>query len=279
MSNNELYLENIGGNQYRFRYPRSIFDLEELVFDAIDLIEAEEIVEAKTILHSVVDTFPHHIEALHYLAVCLHHQGEKNIAFSTWLNAVNIGVMCFPSEVTMKDTTIEWGWMENRPFLRAYHAVGLALYERGDTKKALKVFNDLLSMNPFDNQGVRVLGIKANFDLKKPKAILDICNQFPDDNMAETIYGRLLVLYQLKRKGSGETLKQAIELLPLIAREIVRPNHSEIDDLLNSNSINDEEIEAIEYWQNFGKYWKNTQGAIEFIEEGIVKFGSENLRT
>lgn len=279
MAIGELVLENVRDNQYRFRYPRFVSELDDLVFEAVDLLESDEIVEAKKILHSVIDSFPNHIDAHHYLALCLHRQGERNVAFRTWLHAVRIGVDCLPQELEMYDIKLEWGWLENRPFLRAYHALAIEFYERGDVKRALSAFNNLLTMNPFDNQGVRVMAIKANFELKRPREIVEICNRFPDDGLAETFYGRLLAVYQLNGDNKRKILKEAIELLPVIAQEIVKVYHSEFDSLLYSGSFDDEEMEAIEYWQSFGKYWKETKGAIQFVEDGLAEFGQENQRT
>ncbi len=275
MSQSELTLETLDGEQYRFRYPRLVMGLDDMVFDAIDLIECEEFVEAKKLLHAVIDAFPNHIDAHHHLALCLLHQGEVNVAFNTWQKAVETGLSCLPEGVVLNDIKLEWGWHENRPFLRAYHALGLELYERGSLNEALLIFESLLHINPEDNQGVRVPAIKVNFDLNNSKNILKLCTRFPDDSMAETLYGRLLALYQLQNKSSRQALKIAIETFPSIAEEIVKSTHSEFEDMLYGDDFDEEEVDALEYWENFGEYWEETEGAIQFLAEGLLEYGQK----
>ena len=50
---------------------------------------------------------------------------------------------------------LRWGYIYNRPFLRALHGYGLCLWRLNNTDAALKVFERMLSLNPNDNQGVR----------------------------------------------------------------------------------------------------------------------------
>ena len=50
---------------------------------------------------------------------------------------------------------LPWGFIDNRPFLRALHGYGLCLWRLGQPENALAVFERILSLNPADNQGVR----------------------------------------------------------------------------------------------------------------------------
>jgi tetratricopeptide (TPR) repeat protein len=48
-----------------------------------------------------------------------------------------------------------WGITETRPFMRATHGLADALYEAGQTGEAIVQYQELLRLNPNDNQGVR----------------------------------------------------------------------------------------------------------------------------
>jgi len=52
---------------------------------------------------------------------------------------------------------LQWGHMDNRPFLRCVHGYGLCLWRLGRIKEAEDVFTRLLWLNPTDNQGARFL--------------------------------------------------------------------------------------------------------------------------
>jgi hypothetical protein len=52
---------------------------------------------------------------------------------------------------------LPWGYIYNRPYLRALHGYGLCLWRLGNADKARVVFERILSLNPIDNQGIRFL--------------------------------------------------------------------------------------------------------------------------
>lgn len=49
---------------------------------------------------------------------------------------------------------LPWGFIENRPFLRCLHGLGLCMWRFGRLREAEKVFTRMLWLNPDDNQGV-----------------------------------------------------------------------------------------------------------------------------
>jgi len=52
---------------------------------------------------------------------------------------------------------LQWGHIDNRPFLRCMHGYGLCLWRLGRLDEALSVFDRMIWLNPSDNQGVRFL--------------------------------------------------------------------------------------------------------------------------
>ncbi|MFE5332205.1 hypothetical protein ACFRCG_38065 [Embleya sp. NPDC056575] len=55
------------------------------------------------------------------------------------------------------DGVLAWSELDNRPFHRALHGLGLTWWRLGDTKRAATVFGNSLWTNPADNQGIRYL--------------------------------------------------------------------------------------------------------------------------
>lgn len=51
---------------------------------------------------------------------------------------------------------LPWGWVDNRPFLRCLHWLGLCHWRLGDFRHAEEVFDAMLWLNPSDNQGERM---------------------------------------------------------------------------------------------------------------------------
>lgn len=52
---------------------------------------------------------------------------------------------------------LPWGLVNNRPFLRCMHGYGLCLWRLGRFDEAERIFQQMLWLNPSDNQGVRFL--------------------------------------------------------------------------------------------------------------------------
>ncbi|MBI5544614.1 MAG: cytoplasmic protein [Deltaproteobacteria bacterium] len=53
------------------------------------------------------------------------------------------------------DGVLPWGHVDNRPFLRCLHGIGLCFWRFGDLKEAARTFTRMLWLNPSDNQGAR----------------------------------------------------------------------------------------------------------------------------
>ena len=54
------------------------------------------------------------------------------------------------------DGVLAWGLIDNRPFLRCLHGVGLCAWRLGNPREAAAVFRKMLWLNPSDNQGARL---------------------------------------------------------------------------------------------------------------------------
>lgn len=55
------------------------------------------------------------------------------------------------------DGLLPWGHVDNWPFLRCMHGFGLCCWRLGRFGEAERVFDQMLWLNPSDNQGVRFL--------------------------------------------------------------------------------------------------------------------------
>lgn len=55
------------------------------------------------------------------------------------------------------DGLLPWSHIDNRPFLRCMHGLGLCCWRLGRFEEAERVFGRMLWLNPSDNQGVRFL--------------------------------------------------------------------------------------------------------------------------
>lgn len=67
---------------------------------------------------------------------------------------LRIGELSLPARF---DGVLQWGNIDNRPFLRCMQGYGLCQWRLQEFKQAEQVFEQMLWLNPSDNQGVRLL--------------------------------------------------------------------------------------------------------------------------
>lgn len=219
-------LEDLGNKEWRFA---GIAHETEMKFN--DLLEERDFggvspAEMERRLREQIHEAPNFIDAYHHLAMVLDERGKRQEAGLLWQLAVNLGLQCFIEQFSAAGNRLEWGWLENRPFLRAYHALGLQHLDAGRQEMALSIFRTILALNPGDNQGVRALAVNCCLALKRYAEVPAICEDAPCDHMAETVYGRVLALYALKRTTKAEkALREAVAAMPLVDRELVKAKH------------------------------------------------------
>jgi hypothetical protein len=120
--------------------------------DAAELAGAGDRDGAREILMEVLCTDLRCIDA---------HAHLGNLEFERWPEraivhyeiGIRIGELSLPAGF---DGVLLWGLIYNRPFLRCLHGYGLCLWRFGKLAEAQQVFGRILSLNPNDNQGVRV---------------------------------------------------------------------------------------------------------------------------
>ena len=267
---NRATLEDIGNKEWRFvEIP---YEMEMKFNDLLDARDFGSVTpaEMERQLRELLHEAPNFIDVYHHLAMLLDQRGKSQEAQLLWQQAVNIGMQCFIEQFSSTGNKLEWGWLENRPFLRSYHSLGLQYMESGNTEMALSIFKTILSLNPGDNQGVRALVVDCCLKLKMYKDVLTVCKDSQADHMAETIYGRVLALVALKQLAKAEkAFRQAVAVLPLVAAEIVKARHPRPRNMDEGRYTVGGADQAWYYWQEAGNYWEEVPGAIDFVREGL----------
>ncbi len=264
-----LWVEQIDDHEWSFGFVCDE-EYEDLFEDALEHMDNGEYGRAQALLIEVIDKVPEYIDAHHHLAIVLDNKGNYKRAKRMWRRAVQIGMDCFPKEFSFERDKLEWSTLENRPFLRAYVSLGLRFLEENNMQEALTIFENVLHVNPDDNQGCRELATECYFALGNPEGILSICRRYVDDAMPSTLYGKVLALFQLGDVDKArKALKEAIKLSPLVAKELAKDFHQRPRSSSEYGIVIGSPEEAYEYFISFGAFWKATKGAVDFIREHL----------
>ena len=265
-----IVLKEAAGHEWTFAYPRLRSEAHERFSDAVDLWDAGRSAAAEKLYRELIAEYPEFVDVHHHLAILLQATDREEEAFATWQEAVEIGKACFPEGFPGLDDRLPWLELDNRPFLRAYHGLGLVHLGQGDLDQALQIFDQILSLNPDDNQGIRALAIHCHFRLKQPDHVLMICDLYPGAAMEQVLYGRPLALYQLGRLDEAEAaLKKAIADLPLVGKELTKTRHRKPREIKRGFITYGGADQAYSYWIEEGRFWKETPGAIDFVKNQL----------
>lgn len=261
-----LTLEEVGPREWRFVYPELYDELMEQFDRGVEFLEAGQLKEAERIFRATLAKMPEHLDARHHLALVLDERRRKAEARSVWDEAVKVGRAAFPAGFDPGQDRLEWGWLENRPFLRCLHGLAVACWEAGEVEQPLGLYRELLALNPNDNQGVRVVAVEALFELGRPGEVLALFERYPDDIMPELTYGRALALFSLGRRDEADrALRKAVAGSPLVAKELLKTKHRRPRSRFPGTVTVGGPDEAYDYWEHHGKFWQQTVGAPEWL--------------
>lgn len=77
-----------------------------------------------------------------------------------------------------------WGYLPNRPYLRALFKYGLWCFEQKMFKEAFNLFNKILQLNPSDNQGVRYPSVATLIALNRLEEAESLMSHYQDSDNA-----------------------------------------------------------------------------------------------
>lgn len=139
-----------------FRYSEGAAGVEAVLDDALDRREAGTLREGAfmAILEDLVAAHPAFIDGHAHLGYALLEQDQPRLALEACLRGVLVGEQAIPAGF---GGPIGWGFLGNRPFLRAVHGAILCHLELGDSTEAVRLMARMLAWNPSDNQGVRYM--------------------------------------------------------------------------------------------------------------------------
>jgi tetratricopeptide (TPR) repeat protein len=159
---------------------------------------------------------------------------------------------------------LEWGWMENRPALRM--VMDLLELARGSAEELPLLEWLVLTLNPDDNGGHRERLVHAYCDAGRPAEALAVCDRYADDGLPGTLYGRVLALYLLERRGdAAAALADAKKKLPKVLKTLLaaRPKAPANLDGMSTHGSDDQ---AWNYRMNSCETWEKCN-ALTWLKE------------
>ena len=164
-----------------FEFTRYVSYAEDADFgDAMDALESGDYDAAARLLRAFIRGFPFHIDSYHHLGIIETDLGHRHRALKYFQMGYRIGLRSIPEFFV---GSLPWSHLSNRPLLRAAHGYGLALEQDRRHLEAVDVYEQVLAVNPNDNQGIRYILPSLYLKAQAPQKARAVLKQHGADGM------------------------------------------------------------------------------------------------
>ncbi|WP_143469642.1 tetratricopeptide repeat protein [Lentibacillus sediminis] len=159
-----------------------------------------------------------------------------------------------------------WMMMETRPYMRTKAEYGVTLYAMGDKDQAIRHFEELIELNPHDNQGIRYLLVTAYLDEKRYQDAEQVLQRYAEDSSAAFQFNRALLAYFTDGLNSETKalLKQADEQNPHVKGYLTGKKQVP-EEQSNYIGVGDD-TEAVDYVQQNIQLWEDAREMMKALE-------------
>lgn len=158
-----------------------------------------------------------------------------------------------------------WGLVETRPYMRARAFLVTALRETGKTAEAIRQGEEMLELNPNDNQGMRDSLLGMYLETGNLEGAGTLLKKYPSEYFAVFLWGKVLERYLSgDLKKAAKIYGKASERNPYVFDYLTgrRQPSSGLGDFYSPG----DESEAILCFEEIGPAWQKHPGAIEWLK-------------
>lgn len=236
---------------------------QKLAWQAMEYMGGDEL-KAAELCRQALGIYQDCVDALHMLAE-IESQWQRDFVLGV-KKAIEAGRRDLGEEYFHENKGHFWGLMETRPFMRAMGALAEALASNEyHQDEAIAVHEEMLDLNPNDNQGVRygLLGCYlARKQYHKAQTLLD---RYPDECSAFFLWGNVLLLFATKGESSAAKVLRDARKANSHVEQYFFPRKQRPNVLLEYYSPGDE-TEAIACAQALHVAWKAHSPARQWLQ-------------
>lgn len=260
------FMESIAGQQIP-SFPKEALTYQEqaqdLVFEAYELPPAK----AKRNIEKALQLDSNCIEAYEFLASI---EDSVEIASALYEKGIAIGRQVFGGEYLEKHKGAFWGFHETRPFMRCMQHYSDCLYIMGKVKECVAILEEMMELNPNDNQGARDQLLLYLIQLDEREKFEKYAKMFEDDSMAFALFNRALFAFKTEgdTANANKQLQNALKRNKFVAAKLL--SKKPITNLPDHYGFGDEN--EADYYTHFAQHiWKNTNGASAWLMKHSAK--------
>ncbi len=254
-----------------FDHEFSLSDLDQAQELAWNAFEEPSSIQRKKLAHQALELSKDCADAYIILA-----EETKSLAkaIELYTNAVEAGKRVIGTKNFKEWHGHFWGCLETRPFMRAKASLAACLEEIGQRDAAIAHYQEMLRLNPTDNQGIRHELILCLFRGKYDEELNKLFKQYEDDPFAVWIYHHALWIFRKKGVSNlaNQKLTEAIEANTHVPDYLL--GRKKIPKLLPDYIKLGDETEAVTYVYEAKEDWEVTPGALSWLKEHVAPNGT-----
>ncbi len=262
----QQFLDSLVGGKIP-SFPQEALSLEEkaqdLVFEAYNL----PLSKAKLNISKALLLDKNCIEAYEFLGS---KEPAPEIAIVFFEKGITIGRQIFGGKFLEETKGFFWGVHKTRPYMRCLYNFANCLLIMDKIEEGIAIFEEMIELNPNDNQGVRYLLQILLLETDEFEKFRKYDLMFDTDQSTFALFNRALNTFILEGDSikANKCLKVALERNKYVAKNLL--SRKEIVLTSNTYSIGDEN--EADYYAQIGQLiWQNTDGATNWLKKNIAK--------
>ncbi|MDD2300790.1 MAG: hypothetical protein PHU69_14285 [Fermentimonas sp.] len=256
----------------QFSYPRISEKDYNQFYDIVELSENGDHQKSIVLLQQLVMKYPEFVDAWTHIGFAHQSIGNTIDCISHFTTAVYLCKSSLPSDFNQITHKILWNEGDNRPFLRACHALGLEYQNLEMHDDALNLYLFILDVNPDDNQGVRELVCECYLGLKQYKKFIAFYNKHRSGSMTGMDISYALALIASGKTVEAESwIKASAVRYSNLWKELIKKTHRKPKNpMFDLGFVTSSGVDAAySYWNRYNKYWLQVEGSLDYVRQAI----------
>jgi hypothetical protein len=198
------------------------------------------------------------------------HARHRKEALRLYEQGVAAGVRALGPEAFQREVGYFWGILETRPYMRARLGLAHSLWTAGRREEAVAHLQDMLRLNPGDNQGVRYTLAGFLLFLDRDDDLAALLGQH-DEGFATWAYTKALLAFRQHgdTPEARQLLKQARKTNRHVPAYLLGEKFPPVE--RPGGYSPGDESEALNYIGGFLAGWKSTPGAVAWLRANVQK--------
>ncbi|MFQ5451814.1 MAG: hypothetical protein ACE5E9_14410 [Nitrospinaceae bacterium] len=164
-----------------------------------------------------------------------------------------------------EDAGLFWDLLETRPYMRARAGLAQCLWIVGRQEESVAHYQDMLRLNPNDNQGIRYILMTCLLRLDRDEELAALLEEYREDGSAEWTYTNALAAFR-RHGDTGESraaLSRAVESNSHVPKYLL--GKKKLPRRLPDYISFGDENEAVTYAAENMACWAGTPGALVWL--------------